>query len=133
MAACEIVNEFKKFKRKYLTYKHQFSRKSNLEREQKILKFLQFCHKRGVKRIRDISKFDFENFMRQIQDRSLETQRKYRLALSEFVERAKLNFSVKRDVNKQKLKRYNKLKAILKNCAQDECIENLKENILKLL
>ena len=131
MSKCALIGEFLKNKRKYVVYKHQFSRKSNNERVQRIVKFLQFCCQRGVKRIKDIQKSDYDEFLRHLSHtRSLETQRKYKLALSEFVNRARLNFKVVKNVDRQKEKKFLKLKKILKNCECD--LDEYRDKIVEL-
>ena len=127
---CVLIGEFLQNKRKYIVYKHQFSDKSNNERVQKIMKFLQFCCLKGIKHIKDINKAVYDDFIRSISDKSLETQRKYRLAVSEFAERARLNFKIVKNIDRQKEKKFFKLKAILKDCNCD--IEQYKEEIIKL-
>lgn len=129
MKGCSLIDEFLRNKRKYVTYKHQFSKKSNSERVQKIIKFLQFCCLKEIKHIKDISKADYDDFMRSISDKSLETQRKYRLAVSEFVERARLNFKIVKNVDRQKERKFLKLKAILKDCND---IEQCRDEIMNL-
>ena len=125
---CSLIDELMKNKRKYIVYKHQFSDKSNDERVQKIIKFLQFCCLKGTKHIKDINKAVYDDFMRSISDKSLETQRKYRLAVSEFAERARLNFKIAKNVDRQKEKKFFKLKTILKDCN----IEQYRDEIMKL-
>ncbi len=127
---CSLVDEFLKNKRKYVVYKHQYSKKSNDERVQRIIKFLQFCCQRGVKRIKDIQKSDYDEFLRYLShSRSIETLRKYKLAISEFVNRAKLSFKVVKNVDRQKERKFLKLKAILKDCND---IEQCRDEIMKL-
>ena len=131
MSKCALIGEFLKNKRKYVVYKHQFSRKSNNERVQRIVKFLQFCCQRGVKRIKDIQKSDYDEFLRHLSHtHSAETQRKYKLALSEFVNRARLNFKVVKNVDRQKEKKFLKLKKILKNCECD--LDEYRDKIVEL-
>ena len=130
MKNCVLIGEFLQNKRKYIVYKHQFSDKSNDERVQKIMKFLQFCCLKGTKHIKDINKAVYDDFMRSISDKSLETQRKYRLAVSEFAERARLSFKIVRNVDRQKEKKFFKLKEILKGC---ECnLNEYRDDIIKL-
>lgn len=131
MKRCELVDEFMRNKRKYVRYKHQVSKKSNDERVQKVVKFLQFCCRQGVKRIKNINKGNYDDFMRFLaNNRSLETQRKYRLALAEFIERAGLSFKIVKNVDRQKEKKFLKLKSILKDCNCD--IEQYREVIMNL-
>ncbi len=130
MKTCGLVDEFLKNKRKYVVCKHQYSRKSNRERVQRIVKFLQFCCEQGVKHIKDIQKSHYDEFLRHLSySRSLETIRKYKLALSEFVNRAKLDFKVVKNVDRQKERKFLKLKAILKDCND---IEQCRDEIMNL-
>jgi len=129
---CALVKQFLENKRKYLVYKHQTTKEQNKERERKITKFLEFaCTKKNIERIRDINKSVFDDFMSSLSDRSLETQRKYRLALSEFIERAGLDFKIVKNVNKQKERKYYKLKQILERYGFDA--EQCKKEIMKIL
>ena len=127
----QILSEYEKNLRKYLTRKHQFSKKSEQDRKNRVIKFLKFCSTRGKKTIKDIEQADFDRFMNEIQGFSTETKRKYRLVLREFFERAHLNIkvNVQKAVEREKLKKYDKLKQILNNYD----IEQYKEDILKIL
>ncbi len=127
----QILSEYEKNLRKYLTRKHQFSKKSEQDRKNRVIKFLKFCSTRGKKTIKDIEQTDFDRFMNEIQGLSTETKRKYRLVLREFFERAHLNIkvNVQKAVEREKLKKYDKLKQILNNYD----IEQYKEDILKIL
>ncbi len=134
MKNCDLIKQFAENKRKYIVYKHQYTQKSNKEREQKIIKFLKFACFVGIKRIIDINKATYDDFIKHINDLglTLETQRKYRLALAEFVQRAKLNFKVVKDVNRQKEKKfYNIKKFLLEKYSVD--INEYKDEILKIL
>jgi len=131
MKKCSIIDEFMQNKRKYMQYKHQFSKKSNDEKVQKVLKFLQFCCSLDIKRIKDINKSHYDDFIRlSISDKSLETQRKYRLALSEFVERASLGFKIAKNVDRQKEKKLNKILQILN---VSDISKEQKSEILKII
>lgn len=130
MSKCALIDEFLKNRRKYVTYKHQFSKKSNNERIQRIIKFLQFCCSRNVKRIKDIQKSDYDEFLRHLSySHASETVRKYKLAISELVNRANLDFEVAKNIDKQKEKKFFKLKKILKDCGD---IEQCRDEIMKL-
>ncbi len=130
MKGCSLVDEFLRNKRKYVVYKHQYSRKSNRERVQRIVKFLQFCCEQGVKHIKGIQKSHYDEFLKYLSyTHSLETVRKYKLAIGEFVNRAKLDFKVVKNVDRQKEKKFLKLKAILKDCYD---IEQCRDEIMKL-
>jgi len=131
MKDCALVKQFLENKRKYLTYKHQDTAKYNKEREQKVIKFLQYACTKDIASIQDIDKAVFIDFMRFIKNKSIETQRKYRLALSEFIERAELGFRIAKNVDRQKEKKFLKLKEILKECGCD--ISQYKKEIIKIL
>jgi len=131
MKDCALVKQFLENKRKYLTYKHQDTAKYNKEREQKVIKFLQYACTKDIASIQNIDKTVFIDFMRSIKNKSLETQRKYRLALSEFIERAGLSFRIAKNVDRQKEKKFLKLKEILKECGCD--ISQYKKEIIKIL
>ncbi len=132
MKNCDLIKQFAENKRKYIVYKHQCTQKSNKEREQKIIKFLKFACTKNVKYIQSINKAIFDDFMKFIDDKSLETKRKYRLALAEFAQRARLNFKVVKNVNRQKEKKfYNIKKFLLEKYSVD--IDKHKDEILKIL
>ncbi len=129
---CVLVKQFLNNKRKYIVYKHQNTKEYNKEVERKIIKFLEFaCLKKGVERVQDINKLIFDDFMSSINNKSLETQRKYRLALSEFIERAGLDFKIIKNVNKQKERKYYMLKKLLERYNFDA--EQCKSEIVKIL
>jgi len=56
MKDCVLVKQFLENKRKYLTYKHQDTAKYNKEREQKVIKFLQYACTKDIASIQDMSK-----------------------------------------------------------------------------
>ncbi len=127
-----IVDEYEKNLRKYLVRKHQYSKKSENDRKNRVIKFLKFCSTRGKKTIKDIEQADFDRFMDEIKDLSTETRRKYRLALREFFTRAHLNIrvNVQKATRLEKEKKFERLKEILKDC---DCIEQYKDKILEIL
>ena len=129
---CELIKEYERDLRKYLRHKHQFSVKSEKDRKSKVVRFLRFCCRRGIKSIKDIQKNDFDKFIQlELSKYSTETRRKYRLALREFFDRAHLNIrvNVQRAVKNDKLKKFEKLRQILKDCD----IEQYKSEILQIL
>ncbi len=129
---CALLKQFLQNKRKYLVYKHQTTKEQNEERERKITKFLEFvCLKKNIKNIQDIDKSCFDDFMSFISDKSIETQRKYRLVIAEFAERAGLNFRIVKNVNKQKERKYYELKKLLEGYGFD--ISQCKNEIMKIL
>ena len=127
----QIVDEYERNLRKYLVRKHQYSKKSENDRKNRVIKFLKFCAKRGRKSIKEISQVDFDRFMDEIKGLSVETRRKYRLVLHEFFSRAHLNINVnvQKATKREKLKKFEKLRQILKNCD----IEQYKDKILQIL
>ncbi len=131
---CELVKEYERNLRKYLKHKHQFSNKSERDRKNKVLKFLRFCCRRGIGEIKSITQNDYDKFMQYLSETSysLETRRKYALALKEFFTRGKLPIKTnpKRLVKNAKLKKFEKLKQILSCC---NCIDEHKSEILKIL
>ena len=129
---CELLKEYEKNIRRYLKHKHQYSLKSERDRKNRVIKFLRFCCSRGVRSIKDITKDDFDKFIQTLSKYSVETRRKYRLVLREFFERAHLDIRVntQRAVEREKLKKFEKLKQILSCC---DCISEHKSEILEIL
>jgi len=135
MSKCELLSEYEKNLRKYLRHKYQTSEKSERDRKNRVKRFLLFCCKRGKKRTNEIEQNDFDKFVQiELEKYSTETKRKYRLALQEFFTRAKLPIKVNvvKSVEREKNKKLEKLKLILGNCAENNCIEKHKTEILKL-
>jgi len=132
MSKCELLSEYEKNLRKYLRHKHQTtSDRSERDRKGKIKRFLKFCCKRGLKRISEIKQIDYDRFMQlNLASYSTETRRKYRLALREFFNRAKLNVRVNpaKATRVEKEKKFEKLKSILKDCN----IEQYRDEIMNL-
>ncbi len=131
MKDCALVKQFLENKRKYLVYKHQDTAKYNKEKEQKVIKFLKFACMKDIASIQDIDKTVFIDFMRSMSNKSTETQRKYRLALSEFIERAGLSFRIAKNVDRQKEKKFFKLKRLLERYGFDA--NQCKREIVKIL
>ncbi len=129
---CVLVKEYERNLRKYLRHKHQYSIKSEKDRKNRVIKFLKFCCSRGVRSIKDITKDDFDKFIQTLSKYSVETRRKYRLALREFFERAHLDIrvNVQRSTRREKLKKFEKLKQILSCC---DCIDKYKSEVLEIL
>ncbi len=131
----KLIDEFEKKKRIYIRNKRQYSRKSNIERIQKIKKFLKFCEKLGVERIRDINQSHYRQFVSEILNtKSTETKRKYLYALKEFFERAHLPITVNpsANINRTKERKFSKLLKIL-DLDENSVTQEQKEEILKLL
>jgi site-specific recombinase XerD len=109
----ELIQEFEKYKRLYLRYKHQYSKDSNKRREQKVKAFLAFCAQRGVKRIKEIREEHYRLFVAEVLNaKSTETKRKYLLALREFFQRAHLPIKINLSRNIQRTKEKKLLKVL---------------------
>ena len=131
----KLVDEFEKRRKIYVANKRQYSKKSNLERAQKIKKFLKFCEKLGVERVKDINQSHYRQFVSEILNtKSTETKRKYLYALREFFERAHLPIIVNpsSNVNRTKEKKLLKLLKIL-NLSENDITQEQKDRILELL
>jgi site-specific recombinase XerD len=135
MGAPELIQEFEKYKRLYLRYKHQYSKDSNRRREQRVRAFLAFCAKQGVRRIKDIKEEHYRLFVSQIlSQKAIETKRKYLLALKEFFERAHLpiKVNVSKNVSRTKERKLQKVLQLLGLKLEDLEYEKVQE-LLKLL
>lgn len=131
----KLIDEFERKQRIYIANKRQYSKKSNLERAQKIRKFLLFCENLGVKKIRDINQSHYRQFVSEfLNTKSTETKRKYLYALREFFERAHLPIIVNpsSNINRTKEKKFSKLLKIL-NLTEDDITQEQKNKILELL
>ncbi len=131
----KLIDEFERKQRIYIANKRQYSKKSNLERIQKIRKFLLFCEKLGVERIKDINQSHYRQFVSEfLNTKSTETKRKYLYALREFFERAHLPIIVNpsSNINRTKEKKFSKLLKIL-NLTEDDITQEQKNKILELL
>jgi site-specific recombinase XerD len=131
----ELIQEFERYKRLYLRYKHQYSKESNKRREQKVKAFLAFCAKKGIKRIKDIREEHYRQFVAEVLNtKAVETKRKYLLALREFFERAHLpiKVSVQKNIQRTKEKKLRKLLSILGIDIQSLEYEKIQE-LLKIL
>ena len=131
----KLIDEFEKKRKIYVANKRQYSKKSNLERVQKIRKFLEFCENLGVKKVRDINQSHYRRFISDVLNtKSTETKRKYLYALKEFFERAHLPITVNppANINRTKEKKLSKLLKIL-NLNEDNITQEQKDRILELL
>jgi site-specific recombinase XerD len=131
----ELIQEFEKYKRLYLRYKHQYSKDSNRRREQKIKAFLAFCAQRGVKRIKEIKEEHYRLFVAEVlNSKATETKRKYLLALKEFFERAHLPIKInpQGNIRRTKEKKLRKLLDVLGIDIQSLPYEKIQE-LLKIL
>jgi site-specific recombinase XerD len=131
----ELLREFEQYKRLYLRYKHQYSKNSNQRREQKIRIFLRFCAGKGVRKIRDIKEEHFRLFVAEfLNQRSIETKRKYLLVLREFFQRAHLPIlvNVQKNISRTKEKKLLKLLETLEIRLEDLGYEKI-QKLLKLL
>jgi site-specific recombinase XerD len=130
-----LTEEYLKYLRLYLRKKHQYSKDSENRRKQKVLAFLRFCEKQGVRRIKDIREEHFRLFVSEVlSTKSTETKRKYLLALKEFFQRAHLPIQVNPSGNlrRTKEKKLKKLLDILGIDIQNLPYEKIQE-VLKLL
>ena len=135
MPTPELIQEFERYKRLYLRYKHQYSKNSNQRREQKVRAFLKFCAKHGVRRIKDIKEDHYRLFVAEIlNNKATETKRKYLLALREFFQRAHLPIKVNitKNISRTKEKKLLKLLEILEVKLEDLQPEKI-QKLLKLL
>jgi site-specific recombinase XerD len=135
MPAPELIQEFEKYKRLYLRFKHQYSKDSNRRREQKVKAFLRFCVKQGVKRIKDIREEHYRLFVSEVLNtKATETKRKYLLALKEFFERAHLpiKVNVSKNISRTKEKKLQRVLQVLGLKLEDLTYEQVQE-LLKLL
>jgi site-specific recombinase XerD len=131
----DLLQEFERYKRLYLRYKHQYSKDSNKRREQKVRAFLRFCAQRGVRRIKDIREEHYRLFVAEIlNNKAIETKRKYLLALREFFKRAHLPIKVNVGRNIQRTKEKKLLKILETLEIKLEDLEHEKiQKLLKLL
>ena len=131
----KLIDEFERKRRIYVANRRQYSKKSNLERIQKIRKFLLFCENLRVERIKDINQSHYRQFVSEfLNTKSTETKRKYLYALREFFERAHLPIIVNpcSNINRTKEKKLSKLLKIL-NLTEDDITQEQKDKILELL
>jgi site-specific recombinase XerD len=130
-----LVDEYLKYIRLYLKKKHQYSKDSENRRKQKVIAFLRFCEKLGVKRIKDIKEEHYRQFVAEVlNSKAVETKRKYLLALKEFFERAHLPIKVNpsKNIKRTKEKKLQKLLSILGIDIQSLEYEKIQE-VLKIL
>jgi len=135
MPTPELIKEFEQYKRLYLRYKHQYSKDSNRRREQKIKAFLKFCAKHGVRRVKDIKEEHYRLFVSEVLNaKSVETKRKYLLALREFFQRAHLPImvNVQKNISRTKEKKLLKLLQVLDIKLEDLPYEKIQE-LIKIL
>ncbi len=130
-----LVKEFLDNKRRYLQHKHQFSAKSEKDRQAKIAKFLQFCEAQGVDKIKNITQREFDMFAEQeLSSKSTETKRKYLCAVLGFSKRGHLQVAINIPKSISRTKK-NKLLKLVKILGLDinEISENQQAQILRLL
>jgi site-specific recombinase XerD len=131
----QLLEEFERYKRLYLRYKHQFSKDSNKRREQRIKAFLKFCAQKGVKRIKDIKEEHYRLFVSEVLNtKAPETKRKYLLALGEFFKRAHLPIKINpsKNIKRTKEKKLLKVLQVLDIKLEDLPYEKIQE-LLKIL
>jgi len=130
-----LVEEYLRYIRLYLRKKHQYSKDSENRRKQKVIAFLRFCEKLGVKKIRDIREEHYRLFVAEVLNtKATETKRKYLLALKEFFERAHLPIKInpQGNVRRTKEKKLKKLLDVLGIDIQSLPYEKIQE-LLKIL
>ncbi len=130
-----LLQEYLSNKKRYLQRKHQYSTKSERERQQKVIKFLKFCESQKITRIQDITKREFDMFIKnELSGKSTETKRKYLLAVREFSTRAHLPIAINipKSINRTK---QNKLLKLVKILGLDigEISDEQQAQILRLL
>jgi len=129
----ELVNEYLSKLRIYLRKKSDTSKKSENQRKNKVVNFLKFCESQNIKQIKDINEALYRSFVSQhLNNKSIETKRKYLLALNEFFTRAHLNIkiSVQNNISRTKEKKLEKILYILD---LNDVNQQQKYEILKLL
>jgi site-specific recombinase XerD len=130
-----LTEEYLRYIRLYLRKKHQYSKDSEARRKQKVLAFLAFCEKQGVRKIKDIEEKHFRLFVSEVlSSKSVETKRKYLLALREFFQRAHLpiKINVSGNIKRTKEKKLQKILGVLGINIQDLEYEKIQE-LLKIL
>jgi site-specific recombinase XerD len=135
MRAPELIQEFERYKRLYLRYKHQYSKDSNRRREQKIKAFLKFCAKHGVSQIKDIKEEHYRLFVAEVlNNKATETKRKYLLALREFFQRAHLpiRVNITKNIARTKERKLQKVLQLLGLKLEDLEYEKVQE-LLRIL
>jgi len=128
----KLVDEYNKNLRIYLRKKTNTSKKSENDRKNKVVNFLKHCEKQNVESIKNINETHYRSFVsHHLSNKTVETKRKYLLALNEFFTRAHLNIkiSVQNNINRTKEKKLTKLLNIL----NVNPTEQQKDEILKLL
>ncbi len=128
-----LVKEYLANKKRYLQHKHQFSKKSERDRQAKVIKFLRFCEAQKIDKIKDITQKEFDMFAEQeLASKSTETKRKYLCAVREFAKRAHLQLAINisKSINRTKK---NKLLKILKILNINEISDDQQSQILRLL
>jgi len=130
----KLVDEYNKNLRIYLRKKTNTSKKSENQRKNKVVNFLKFCELQNIKQIKDINEALYRSFVSQLNNKSIsiETKRKYLLALHEFFTRAHMNIkiSVQNNISRTKEKKLSKILDILNI---NDINQQQKEAILKLL
>ena len=129
----KLIDEYNKNLRVYLRKKSNTSKKSENQRKNKVVNFLKFCESQNIKQIKNINEALYRSFVSQhLNNKSIETKRKYLLALNEFFTRAHLNITVNVQNNISRTKE-KKLAKILYILDLNDINQQQKEAILKLL
>lgn len=82
-----LVKYYKANTYRFITRKHQCSKKSENLRKAKVIAFLEYCDSKGIKRIEDITLSDKDEFLERL-NRSKTTKKLYMYAINEFLRRA---------------------------------------------
>jgi len=129
----KLIDEYSKNLRIYLRKKSDTSKKSENQRKNKVVNFLKFCELQNIKQIKDINEALYRSFVSQhLSNKTVETKRKYLLALNEFFTRAHLNIVIntKNNISRTKEKKLSKILDILNI---NDINQQKKDEILKLL
>ncbi len=128
-----LVKEYLANKKRYLQHKHQYSAKSEKDRQVKVIKFLKFCELQKIARIQDITQQEFDMFVEQeLASKSTETKQKYLLAVRGFSKRAHLQVAINVSKSVSRTKK-NRLSKILKILGISEISDEQQAQILRLL
>ncbi len=130
-----LIKEFLGNKKRYLQHKHQYSQKSERDRQAKVIRFLKFCELQRIDKIKDITQRELDMFVeKELSNKSTETKRKYLLAVRGFSKRAHLQvaINISESVSRTKKNKLLKLVEIL-DLDINKISEDQQAQILRLL
>ncbi len=130
-----LIKEFLGNKKRYLQHKHQYSTKSEKDRQSKVIRFLKFCELQGIDKIKNITQRELDMFVeKELSNKSTETKRKYLLAVLGFSKRAHLPIAINipKSINRTKQNKLLKLAKIL-GLDINEISSDQQAQILRLL